>query len=110
MQAIDGLVQAMADVPAKLNEAAIQVELNTEADLQTAIANALDAKITALEAEDEAQAFYDEDLEEVLAMEDEEEEEKDAFEDVQPVRSATKDPSVEVEVLVSGDVDMEANE
>ena len=105
----------MADVPAKLNEAAAQVETNAEVDLKQVFENALDAKISALEAaeaeaeaaaaaaEAEAEALM-EDYEELLEEEEEEEEE----EMLSILKS--RDPSVEVEVLVSGDVDMETTE
>ena len=122
-QAIDGLVQAMADVPVKLNEAATQVELDAEVNLKQAIENAIDAKITALEAEAEELAAAADDYVE-------EEEGEEANDELEMAKEANveenevdggiatlfksvmeENPSVDVEVVVSGgDVVMETDE
>ena len=122
-QAIDGLVQAMADVPVKLNEAATQVELDAEVNLKQAIENAIDAKITALEAEaEELAAAADDYLEEEEGEEanDELEMAKEANVEENEVDGGIatlfksvmeENPSVDVEVVVSGgDVVMETDE
>lgn len=108
-KAIDGLVQAMADVPAKLNEAANAAELDAEVDLQKAIGNVIDAKINALQVEELAQAFFNQEMEELVEDEEAEEQDEEAalLKALEPAVAAA---AVDVEVHVNGDVAMETTE